>query len=268
MRSVPIGKNRKGWKERMGKNLPSAVSILPEGTTLTDFHSHILPEMDDGSSSVGESLSLLEKLRESGVGRVIATPHFYARSENPEGFFARRAESLARLREALPPEAPEIVAGAELYYFDGVESTECLPLFRVEGTSLLLLEMPFRRWTDRMVQDVLTINARRGFRVILAHAERYSAFGNAGDVRYLSESGVLIQANASWFEGTFARAAAFRAFEAGHIDVIGSDCHNLTTRAPDLDSAYGQLLRRYGAGTCLEFIGAENSIFEESKLSE
>ena len=49
---------------------------------MIDFHSHILPAMDDGSRNIEESLQMLRMLQEQGVERVIATPHFYA-DENP-----------------------------------------------------------------------------------------------------------------------------------------------------------------------------------------
>ena len=54
---------------------------------MIDFHSHILPAMDDGSRNIEESLQMLRMLQEQGVERVIATPHFYA-DENPPDVFA------------------------------------------------------------------------------------------------------------------------------------------------------------------------------------
>lgn len=48
---------------------------------LTEYHCHILPGMDDGSDSVDTSLKMVEMLKTQGVGRLIATPHFYAHRE-------------------------------------------------------------------------------------------------------------------------------------------------------------------------------------------
>ena len=64
---------------------------------MIDFHSHILPGMDDGSQTVEESLTLLEMLRAQGVDTVAATPHFYARENSPEVFLRRRREAWERL---------------------------------------------------------------------------------------------------------------------------------------------------------------------------
>ena len=63
----------------------------------TDFHSHILPEIDDGSSSVEESLAMLQAERDQGIQSVVATPHFYAHHDSPERFLKRRAAARQRL---------------------------------------------------------------------------------------------------------------------------------------------------------------------------
>ena len=239
------------------------LSALPCG--LIDFHSHILPGMDDGSKSVEESLGMLEILTRAGVDTVIATPHFYARSENPQSFFARRKTALDTLNAALPAGAPRILAGAEVYYFDGLVAIDELREFRIGGTELILIEMPFRKWSERVVQDVISIHSKRGFRVILAHAERYYSFGNVEAIRELSSNGVIIQANASWFNaGFFTRRAAMRALNEGLVDLIGSDCHNLTDRAPDLSGAYAQLLSHLRGEDFGQFVRNEREIFEDS----
>lgn len=239
----------------------SYLAAIPDGVGVTDFHTHLLPGMDDGSKSLDESLKMLGLLADAGVTRVIATPHFYARSEKPSDFFARRADRLNQLREALPEGSPEILAGAEVYFFDGLVMIDELERFRVEGSELILIEMPFSRWSDRMVQDIKTIHSRRGFCVVLAHAERYYEFGNLAAIRELSDCGVLIQANASFFRGFFGQKKALRAFSSGLIDLLGSDCHNLDTRAPDLGTALEALYGRLGAEDFADFLtGTEDTI--------
>ena len=57
---------------------------------MIDLHTHILPNVDDGSSSLEESLALLRMLASQGVTLTAATPHFYATSDTPEKFFRRR----------------------------------------------------------------------------------------------------------------------------------------------------------------------------------
>ena len=53
---------------------------------MIDFHSHILPEMDDGSKDVKMSLAMLQMEREQGVTEVVFTPHFYAQQDTVAHF--------------------------------------------------------------------------------------------------------------------------------------------------------------------------------------
>ena len=68
---------------------------------VTDFHSHILPGVDDGSSSLEQSLQMLRMEAEQGIRHVVATPHFYARYDAPETFLEKRSRAEALLREAM-----------------------------------------------------------------------------------------------------------------------------------------------------------------------
>ena len=60
---------------------------------MIDFHSHILPGIDDGSKSVEMSIKMLRREAQQGISRVVATPHFYPQTDNPERFLRRRAEA-------------------------------------------------------------------------------------------------------------------------------------------------------------------------------
>ena len=57
---------------------------------IIDFHTHVLPAMDDGSRSVEESLQMLRMEAEQGIFHVVATPHFYPQYDNPEQFLRKR----------------------------------------------------------------------------------------------------------------------------------------------------------------------------------
>ena len=86
---------------------------------LTDFHSHILPGMDDGSADVTMSLEMLRWEELQGIARVVATPHFYARYEDPQRFLQRREQAEQKLRAAMADQSdmPELLMGAEVHYF-------------------------------------------------------------------------------------------------------------------------------------------------------
>ena len=62
-------------------------------SAVIDFHSHVLPGIDDGSPSVEASVEMLRMEAEQGIRHVVATPHFYPRHDTPEHFLRRRAEA-------------------------------------------------------------------------------------------------------------------------------------------------------------------------------
>ena len=61
--------------------------------TVIDFHSHILPDVDDGSRSLEQSLAMLQMEADQGIRRVVATPHFYAQNDIPEKFLRKQEEA-------------------------------------------------------------------------------------------------------------------------------------------------------------------------------
>lgn len=207
---------------------------------MTDIHCHVLPQMDDGSRSVEESLSMLEALSSQGVDRVVATPHFYADENGPDEFLDRRAASLEKLTKAWRPGLPALKLGAEVYYFDGISRCEALDVLKIEEVGLLLLEMPLCRWNQRMLQEVRELQSSRAA-VLLAHIERYLRWQGRETWDLLADWGVLNQCNASFFLSWHTRRRALRMLREGRIHMLGSDSHNMDTRPPRLDAALAVL---------------------------
>ena len=119
---------------------------------MIDFHSHILPGIDDGSKDVAESLAMLSALKEQGVDTVVATPHFYANHHSVEEFLRRRQKAMDRLSAELSEGAPTIVLGAEVRYYEGISHLQNLESLCIGDSKLLLLEMPFYKWTEYTVR--------------------------------------------------------------------------------------------------------------------
>lgn len=204
---------------------------------MIDFHSHVLPGIDDGSKSVGESLRMLAASAGQGITHMAATPHFYPSETSLEQFLDRRERAAEGLRAVWRPEFPRLLPGAEVYYFEGISRAAELEALRIEGTPLLLLEMPFRTWSGRMVAEVMALHNRPGFTVLLAHIERYLRFQKAAIWDGLLEAGVLMQSNASFFLRWNSKRRALRMFDAGRIHLVGSDCHDMAERAPRVGEA-------------------------------
>lgn len=214
---------------------------------MIDLHSHILPEMDDGSKSVEETAGLLKLLRQQGVTTVAATPHFYAR-EAPDAFLKRRQTALEKM-SVLSETYPKVLLGAEVAYFSGMGSCEALIPLQIGQTKLLLVEMPFSDWTERIVEDVCEIPLQLGLIPVLAHVNRYP--GKQQFPKYkdkLLRSGVYFQCNAEAFLTFKTRRWALSLMKKGYIHFLGSDCHNLASRPPQLNEAKAVIEKKLGKG--------------------
>lgn len=205
--------------------------------------------MDDGSRSAKESLQMLEASARQGVRTVVLTPHFNPTQTTPARFLRRRAKALQALANLKPPALPELRCGAEVPYFEGLRTMRELPLLKIEGTDLLLIEMPFEKWSRRVVDDIFAINSMPQTQVILAHIERYIGKQEKGTLDDLVENGILIQSNADFFLNRLTRRRALRLLRDDKIHILGSDCHNMTTRAPNLGPACDLIRKKLGAQT-------------------
>lgn len=225
---------------------------------MTDFHSHILPGVDDGSSSVEESCALLRMLREQGITNVIATPHFYPNRTSLDRFIEKRKAAYERLRPSLTEDMPSIRLGAEVYYYDGIRRMEGLERLCIEGSRVLLLEMPFSRWSEMTLKEVATLARSGKVQVVLAHIDRYMSYQVDGSLERLLEAGVLFQMNASYFNGMLTGRRAIRMCRDHLVHAIGSDCHNITSRPPKIGKAHELIEKRLGR----EFLEQMNAFTE------
>ena len=227
---------------------------------MIDFHSHVLPRIDDGARDETESAALLQMLSDQGIDRLAVTPHFYAESRTPEQFLEKRAVSYERLRSVLTPGSPEIRLGAEVFYYPGISRMEQLARLCLEGTNLLLLEMPTVEWRRAMVSEIIEIERTRGLSVVLAHIERYAEFKKRDVIERLLDEGVSLQINAEALLNRRTRGRAMKMLLRDEIRFIGSDCHDPKNRPPQMMEAY-EYLKVKTKGKFLES-------FEEQNLSD
>ena len=221
---------------------------------MTDFHMHVLPGMDDGSRDIDTSTAMLERSAAHGVNTVAATSHFYAEDNDIARFLARRQSSYERLMEAVGGrnDLPQLLLGAEVLYFSGMSTVDTLDALCLEGTNLLLLEMPFVQWTDRVLREVEAIQ-RSGLQVVAAHIERYMSIQPRRIMDAFFALGTYIQCNGSFFLSRWTTMQAMRMFRQGQIQFLGSDAHNMTSRPPDLGEAVKIIGRKLGQRALVRF---------------
>ena len=213
---------------------------------MIDFHSHILPGLDDGSRNSRTSLRMIKALKTQGVDTICATSHFYATQRSREHYLRRRREAFDKLCSVLPENSPRILLGAEILYYPGISRMEKLDTLCLEGTNVLLLEMPFESWSKYMIREVNELSLDGRFQVVLAHIERYYFKQDRAVWDTFLENGILMQSNAEFFLSFRTRGKAFRLLKEGRIHLLGTDCHNMSGRAPRMDEAVSKIEKRLG----------------------
>ena len=216
---------------------------------MIDFHSHILPGIDDGSKNPEMSLQMITSLASQGVDMIAATSHFYATERTPQRFLQRRGEAYERLKAVLPQDAPRILLGAEVLYFPGISHMDELPQLCLEGTDLLLLEMPFTAWNERMIREIDELSRSGVCRIMMAHIERYYFKQPVSVWDSFLDQGILMQSNAEFFLSFRTRRKALKLLRDGRIHLLGTDCHNMSSRAPRLAEARALIRKRLGDET-------------------
>ena len=227
---------------------------------MIDFHTHILPGIDDGSRDIGMTEAMLREEMSQGTEVVVATPHFYAHRSSVGHFLEKRAAALEqteKMMDAAGREAfPKLMVGAEVYYFEGMGRAQMLPQLTVKGTDTILVEMPFEQWTDQVLKDIEEIIRKQKLQVVLAHIERYVELQRDRSVwERVLDLPLTPQINAGSFtkkkSGLFRTdkkwkfAMEFLADNPGTI--LGSDCHNLTERRPNLKEGREKIADNIGA---------------------
>ena len=234
--------------------------------TIVDFHSHILPGIDDGSQSLEQSIAMLKMEAAQGIRKVVATPHFYAQHDKPERFLKRRAEAEERLREEMAKysDLPELEIGAEVYYFNGISDSDVLSELTIGPNGFILIEMPMPPWPERCYRELENISIKQNLTPIVAHIDRYIApFHTAGIPKRLEMLPVMVQANASFILEKATTRMAFRMMRQGRIHLLGSDCHDLKDRKPNLGEAIKAIRRQFGSDM-IQF----NNAHEDEVLSK
>ena len=222
---------------------------------MIDYHCHILPQMDDGPDRLSECLTMLRRGKEQGVEVMVSTSHFYADEDYPAQFVERRNAAFRRLREAMGRNTdsyPLIVLGAEVLYFPGISQAQDIEKLTIGSGRTILVEPPMAPWSDTMLDEIVELGDNLHCQPVVAHVDRYMRM--LKDKRLIDrvlERNLLVQVNASWFLDPGTVKSAVRSLKQGKIHLIGSDCHNLLSRSPNLGQARQQA-EAYGAAAEFE----------------
>lgn len=228
---------------------------------MIDFHSHLLPGIDDGSHDIAETEKLLHQEYQQKVQSVVATPHFYASRNSVEHFLTSRQNSYEKVKQAELEDIPKVFLGAEVYYFSGMSKAEMLSKLCIEGTNLILIELPFCQWKKEVYQDIKQIIEKQKLTVILAHVERYYGYQKNKEIwNKIFSLPVYAQINAGSFLKWQKRRFCIKFIKEGHNVLLGSDCHNTTSRIPNLEQGRKVLKEKLGEQVLSEIDNLGQSI--------
>lgn len=242
-----------------------SMATTVRSNTFIDFHTHCLPAVDDGAADVAMSRAMLQQVREQGAAAVIATPHFYWGHHTVENFVRDRQQaynSLMLHKAELPP----ILLGAEVLIREGISKVDLRPLC-IEGTNILLVELPFMKPPYWVFEELEEIAYTQRLTIMLAHLDRYMPWYSTERLdRLLELPHVIVQINAEMLLDKRAFRALYRWLGFPRRVVLGSDMHDQEGHGPRMDRALHTLSRSRHGREWLERIAQTTKQIEDKSL--
>lgn len=206
---------------------------------MIDIHMHILPGIDDGSRSMGESIAMAVMAQESQITRIAATCHGNLGDLAIETYMQVFHELEMQLKKENI--TVELCTGMEVFMNDSaLDKLGRGELLTLNQTRYVLVEFDFQEelW---MVNDYLQMLEDAGYIPVIAHAERYSfVHRNIEEVYNWARRGFVIQVNKGsllGFYGQRERDAALSLMCHNLVHVIATDAHGINRRTPRMRNA-------------------------------
>ena len=196
-----------------------------------DMHSHLIPNVDDGSASTRETINIVQGLQAMGFKKFITTPHIM-----PE-IYKNTSEIINSECEKLNAEIGSVIGvsikAAGEYYIDDdfpdrVRNGE---IFLTFGDRYILIEVNMMARDKRLEESLFELNVK-GYKPVLAHVERYPYMFEGGSLNYYSglrDADVLLQVNLRSFSGQYGeiqKKIARQLAEHNMINFLGTDIHH------------------------------------------
>ncbi len=209
-------------------------------TGMVDIHCHILPETDDGATSLEESVAMCRAAAADGIKTIVATPHMF------DGVHITPDSETISQRISMVMRAcggcVKIVPGGEVRYSYEIFQEASNPNARIKlnGASYMLLEFPFHSVPPNIEMTIFQI-LNTGITPVIAHPERNKRIQEKPAILVdLIERGAFAQLDAGSLMGSFGRQAQVlgrQIIEAGLAHFLATDAHHQDRRRPVLSAA-------------------------------
>lgn len=218
---------------------------------MIDIHTHILPNVDDGSSSLEESIMMIEESVDKGTKYMILTPHSMDEYVNDPSEIKRCFKIFKDELKKRNVNAG-IALGMEMFaYEDFEERLMNKEYITLNQSKYLLIESHFDTSSASLLEMVDTVKDVN-LVPILAHAERFHAIQRHPELAYrLNRMGVGIQINQGSLFGKFgmqAKITAHTLLDYNLVQCIASDCHGVESRKAGLQEAWDYISKEYSSG--------------------
>ena len=193
----------------------------------TDFHSHILPGVDDGVGALSESLEILSRYEQIGIQNVWLTPHIMEDMPNSTELLKERFDELQSNYHGsiMLHLASENMLDA--LFYERLKNRDLLPIG--EKSDMLLIETSYFN-APLNLNDIFQKIKNAGFHPLLAHPERYTYVNKISQYRDWKDAGVKFQLNILSLSGHYGIPAQKKAKELlnrGMYDFAGTDLHRM-----------------------------------------
>lgn len=193
---------------------------------MIDFHSHILPGIDDGSRNLEQSIAMVNEAKEAGFTKIISTSHYmknYYECDERD-----RRQLLKKVQENV--QGIELILGNEIYITNNIiELLQNGQASSINGTKYVLFEFPLITTRPMNDKEVIYRLVEDGYIPIIAHPERYPFIQeNPYYLFELEEMGALFQANYGSIIGMYglkAKKTLKILLKNNLISFFGSDVH-------------------------------------------
>lgn len=239
---------------------------------MTDVHSHILFNIDDGSDSIEESITLLKELKSIGFTDIILTPHYIKGSEYSTNN-QTKIERFSELKEEIKKQniGINIYLGNEIFVCNNIlELLERKEIFSLNNTKYLLIELPFHNQILNLEDIIYEINLK-GYIPIIAHPERYEYFQkNYKLIDKLREMNVMFQCNYASILGYYGKSAEKLIkymLKNKYVDYLGTDIHHIkkTFVIDNFDKIKKKIIKIVGITYFENIIDNANSLIHNEK---
>ncbi len=237
---------------------------------MIDIHSHILPDVDDGSKDMEMSLSMARLYVENGFERVVTTSHYFGEGKGAQLEDLLKAKS--ELEDMLDREGIDlkIDLGNELYLSpDILENLKSGRALSLAGSRYILIEMPANEVPD-YTEDILYELQIKGYIPIIAHPERNSEIVRKPNILYtLVEKGSMAQLNLHSMTGMYGRDVMNTAntlLKNNLIHFVGTDSHSNKRRSPVVRNSLKLLETKLGKDRYFRIVYQNPELLIQNKV--